>query len=173
VAQMKDSIYLIDKHAAHERILFNKLVKERKTEVQALLTPVTATLEAGEYDAVINNLDLLLSSGFEVEDFGNSSVIIRAIPTFLTAADVPSLISEIAEGLISTGTVSTQREENIFHTVACKAAIKAGTNISRIEMQSLAEKVLSSKEIMYCPHGRPVAFEIKKRELEKQFGRIQ
>jgi len=110
---------------------------------------------------------------FEVEDFGNSSVIIRAIPTFLTAADVPSLISEIAEGLISTGTVSTQREENIFHTVACKAAIKAGTNISRIEMQSLAEKVLSSKEIMYCPHGRPVAFEIKKRELEKQFGRIQ
>jgi len=173
VAQMKDSIYLIDKHAAHERILFNKLVKERKTEVQALLTPVTVTLEAGEYDAVINNLDLLLSSGFEVEDFGNSSVIIRAIPTFLTAADVPSLISEIAEGLISTGTVSTQREENIFHTVACKAAIKAGTNISRIEMQSLAEKVLSSKEIMYCPHGRPVAFEIKKRELEKQFGRIQ
>jgi len=173
VAQMKDSIYLIDKHAAHERILFNKLMKEKKTEVQALLVPVTVSLETGEYDAVINNLDLLLESGFEAEDFGNSAIIIRAIPVFLTAEDIPAVISEIAGGIMNTGSVSTEREENIFHTLACKAAIKAGTNITRFEMQNLAEKVLLNKEIMYCPHGRPVAFEIKKRELEKQFGRIQ
>ena len=74
---------------------------------------------------------------------------------------------------MKSGTVSTDREDDLFHTVACKAAIKAGMNTSRLEMQSLAEKVLGSRDIMYCPHGRPVAFEIKKRELEKQFGRIQ
>lgn len=173
VVQMKDSIYMIDKHAAHERILFNKLKSEHKTEVQALLAPVTAVLGSQEYDALINNTELLTSSGFEIEDFGNSTVIVRAIPAVLTGEDILSLLSEIAEGLLTAGTVSTEREENIFHTVACKAAIKAGTNISRLEMQTLAEKVLRSKDIMYCPHGRPVAFEIKKRELEKQFGRIQ
>ncbi len=173
IAQMGDSVYMIDKHAAHERILFNKLKSEQKIEIQSLLTPVTARLAEIEYDAVVNNLDILEKSGFEIEDFGNSSVIVRAIPTFFTGDNITEVISEIADGLIKTGRVSAEKEENIFHTVACRAAIKAGNVISRTEMQSLAEKVLSSKEIMYCPHGRPVAFEIKKKELEKQFGRIQ
>ena len=82
-------------------------------------------------------------------------------------------MSEIAEGLVTTGKVSTAREDNVFHTVACRAAVKAGNSISRFEMLDLAKKVLLNKDVMYCPHGRPVAFEIKKRELEKQFGRIQ
>ena len=173
IAQMGESVYMIDKHAAHERILFNKLKEEQQVEVQALLTPVTAILPKEEYDVLISNVSVLEKSGFEIEDFGNSAVKVRAIPTFLTGEDVTELLSEIADGLINTGRVSTEREENIFHTVACRAAIKAGNIISRTEMQSIAEKVLWGKEIMYCPHGRPVAFEIKKRELEKQFGRIQ
>ena len=173
IAQMGDSVYMIDKHAAHERILFNKLKNEQETQVQSLLTPVTARLPKMEYDAVVNNLDILEKSGFEIEDFGNSSVIVRSVPTFFTGDDITEVVSEIADGLIRTGSVSSEKEENIFHTVACRAAIKAGNVISRTEMQELAEKVLSSKEIMYCPHGRPVAFEIKKKELEKQFGRIQ
>ena len=173
VAQMGDSIFMIDKHAAHERIIFNRLRKEHKTEVQQLLTPATAMLSGEEYDAVINSTELLLNAGFEVEDLGNSTVAVRAIPSFLIGENIPSLISEIASGLIKSGTVSTEREDDLFHTVACKAAIKAGMQTSRLEMQSLAEKVLTSKDIMYCPHGRPVAYEIKKRELEKQFGRIQ
>lgn len=173
IAQMGDSVYMIDKHAAHERILFNKLKSEQETQVQSLLTPVTARLPKMEYDAVVNNLDILEKSGFEIEDFGNSSVIVRSIPTFFTGDNITEVVSEIADGLIRTGAVSSEKEENIFHTVACRAAIKAGNVISRTEMQELAEKVLSSKEIMYCPHGRPVAFEIKKKELEKQFGRIQ
>ena len=173
VVEMENSIFMIDKHAAHERILFNKLKAEEKTEVQALLTPITATLSKDEYDAVIVNIELLEKSGFEVEDFGNSSVIVRAIPSFLTGEDVTAVLSEIADGLISTGKISLNRQEHIFHTVACRAAIKAGNIISRTEMLTLAEKVLWGKDIMYCPHGRPVAFEIKKRELEKQFGRIQ
>lgn len=173
IAQMGDSVYMIDKHAAHERILFNKLKSEQETQVQSLLTPVTARLPKMEYDAVVNNLDILEKSGFEIEDFGNSSVIVRSVPTFFTGDNITEVVSEIADGLIRTGSVSSEKEENIFHTVACRAAIKAGNVISRTEMQELAEKVLSSKEIMYCPHGRPVAFEIKKKELEKQFGRIQ
>ena len=173
VVQMKDSLYLIDKHAAHERILFNKLKEEQSTEVQALLTPITAVLPRENYDALIGNIELLEKSGFEIEDFGNSSVIVRAIPSFLTGDDVASVLTEIAEGIISTGRVSNDRLEHIFHTVSCRAAVKAGNSISRTEMQSLAERVLSDKDIMYCPHGRPVAFEIKKKELEKQFGRIQ
>ncbi len=173
IAQMGNSVFMIDKHAAHERILFNELKANRKVEIQSLLTPVSAVLSKEEYDVVISNCDLLLENGFEVEDFGNSTVVVRAVPAILTKEDIPSLISEVASGLITSGSVQTAREEGLFHTVACRAAIKAGAKTSLLEMQSLAEKVLLSKDIMYCPHGRPVAFEIKKRELEKQFGRIQ
>ncbi len=173
IAQMGESIFLIDKHAAHERILFNELRKNHKTEVQQLLTPATAVLTAEEYDAVTSNTDLLLSAGFEVEDLGNSAVAVRAIPSFLTDEDISSLMSELASSLIKSGKVSLEREDDLFHTVACKAAIKAGMHTSGAEMEQLAKKVLYSKEIMYCPHGRPVAYEIKKRALEKQFGRIQ
>jgi DNA mismatch repair protein MutL len=173
VAQMGDSIFMIDKHAAHERIIFNRLKKEHETQVQQLLSPATAMLSGEEYDAVINNIELLLNAGFEVEDLGNSAVAVRTVPSFLVGENIPSLISEIALSLIKSGTVSTEREDDLFHTVACKAAIKAGMTTSRLEMQNLAETVLNSKDIMYCPNGRPVAYEIKKRELEKQFGRIQ
>lgn len=173
IVQKGDSVFMIDKHAAHERILFNELVKNKKIEVQSLLTSVPVVLAKEEYDSVISNLSVLEESGFEIEDFGNYTVMVRAIPAFLIGENVPMLISEIAEGLIKTGSVSTEREEHIFHTVACKAAIKAGSKTVGAEMLNLAKKVLSSKEIMYCPHGRPVAFEIKRYELEKQFGRIQ
>lgn len=173
VAQMKDSIYLLDKHAAHERILFNDLKNSQKTEIQVLLSPVSVNLNKEEYNAIIGNIELLEKCGFEVEDFGNSSVMVRALPTTLVSENIELLFSEIAESLIKNGKVQVLAQEELFHTVACKAAIKAGTKISRLEMQNLAQKVLYSKEIMYCPHGRPVAFEIKKRELEKMFGRIQ
>ncbi|MBE6749853.1 MAG: DNA mismatch repair endonuclease MutL [Ruminococcaceae bacterium] len=173
VAEMSDSVFLIDKHAAHERILFNQLKQKHKIEIQPLLMPVSVVLVKEEYDAVINNLELLEESGFEIEDFGASTVVVRAVPAILVDEDISALISEISASLTLSGKPQTEREERLFHTVSCKAAIKAGTKISLLEMESLARKVLCSKEIMYCPHGRPVAFEIKRRELEKQFGRIQ
>ncbi len=173
VVQMENSIFMIDKHAAHERILYNELISKEKIGVQALLTPVTAVLDPEEYDALIGSVDILSDSGFEIEDFGNCSVIVRAIPAFLTGEDVVSLLSEVAGEIITCGRVTTKRREHIFHTVACRAAVKAGNALSRTEMLSLSERVLYNKDIMYCPHGRPVAFEIKKRDLEKQFGRIQ
>ena len=173
IVQMNDSIFMIDKHAAHERILFNKLKNDHKIEVQALLTPITVNLQKDEYNAIIENTDLLLRAGFEVDDFGASAVVVRAVPVTLVGEDISSILSEMAESLMKTKTVQLEREESLFHTVACKAAIKAGSKTTALEMQSLAEKVLLSKDILYCPHGRPVAYEIKKRELEKQFGRIQ
>ncbi|MBQ2934557.1 MAG: DNA mismatch repair endonuclease MutL [Clostridia bacterium] len=172
-AQKGDSIFLIDKHAAHERILFNKLKETQKIETQALLLPITVKLIGEEYSAVVSNVSLLADYGFEVEDFGNESVMVRAIPAMLDGEDAESIIVEAAESLAQKGSVSLDRIDDILHTVACKAAIKAGYITSDAERLSLAVKVLGDNDIMYCPHGRPVAFEIKKYNLEKYFGRIQ
>ena len=173
IVQMGDSVYMIDKHAAHERILFNELKSKQGVSVQALLTPVTAVLPREEYSAVIQNTDELFKAGFEIEDFGNSTVRILSVPSTLTAADAEALIGELAESLIKNHSAEVERLDDLYHTVACKAAIKAGSKTSPTELKKLAERVLYSKDIMYCPHGRPIAFEIKRRELEKQFGRIQ
>lgn len=173
IVQVDESIYLIDKHAAHERILFEKYKKEQKIAIQALLTPVTVFLPKEEYNALITNTDILEEGGFEIDDFGNSSVLVRAVPVIFVNDNINNLVAEIADSLIKSGTLQTERKDNLFHTVACKAAIKAGNHTTQLEMQNLAETVLNSKEIMYCPHGRPVAFEIKRKELERKFGRIQ
>ena len=173
IVQTGDSVYFIDKHAAHERILYNKYMKEQHIEVQSLLTPITAVLPAEEYDALTGNTGILEKSGFEIEDFGNFTVIVRAVPAMLAGEDISGLLSEIAEDLSVSDNIVTDRQESIFHSVACKAAVKAGSRTSREEMLSLARRVLTDRDVMYCPHGRPVAYEIKKRELEKQFGRIQ
>lgn len=173
IVQMGESVFMIDKHAAHERILFNGLKKEQKTETQTLLTAVIVALTGDEYNAAISNTEALEKAGFEVEDFGNSSVRVSAVPASLTREDIPSVISELAGKLSKGKAPDSERLDDMYHTVACKAAIKAGSRTSPLEMQKLAERVLYSDDVMYCPHGRPVAFEIKRRELEKQFGRIQ
>ena len=173
IVQMGESVFMIDKHAAHERILFNRLKKEQKTETQTLLTAVIVPLTGDEYNAAISNTEALEKAGFEVEDFGNSSVRVSAVPASLTREDIPSVISELAGKLSKGKAPDSERLDDMYHTVACKAAIKAGSRTSPLEMQKLAERVLYSDDVMYCPHGRPVAFEIKRRELEKQFGRIQ
>ncbi len=173
VAQKGDSIFLIDKHAAHERILFNKFKAEQKIETQSLLMPIAVKLIGDEYNAVVSNLKMLEAYGFEIEDFGNESVLVRAIPAMLKREDAESTVIEAAESLAKGGSVQLERIDDILHTVACKAAIKAGYITSDVEKLNLAVKVLSDNDIMYCPHGRPVAFEIKKYNLEKHFGRIQ
>ncbi len=171
--QMKDSLYLIDKHAAHERILFNELNRSEIIESQALLTAATVTLVREEYDAVIGNLELFLNAGFEIDDFGGSTVAVRTVPSYLIGENISSVISEASQGLLNGTGVNSSRREELLHRIACRAAVKAGNKLSVTEMENLAKKVLFNRDVMYCPHGRPVAFEIKKRELEKQFGRIQ
>lgn len=173
IVQKNESIFLIDKHAAHERIIFNRLKEAENTESQSLLSPEVIRLSGDELDAVLSNLPLLTRAGFEVEDFGNGSVIVRSVPALLSKLSVEDAIAEAAKSLSETGSVTIEKLEGLYHTVACKAAMKAGYVTPREEQLSLAKQVLSDNSVMYCPHGRPVAFEIKKKELEKQFGRIQ
>lgn len=173
IVEKENSVFFIDKHASHERIIFEKLKNTQKPECQQLLLPVTVKLSAQQYNAAISELDLLSKSGFEVDDFGGNTVIIRGVPANLTGEDTADIFLEVAEGLLNCGSIEIEKLDNIYHTVACKAAIKAGYRTSAQEMIRLAQEVLSRDDIMYCPHGRPVAFEIKKRDLEKQFGRIQ
>jgi len=173
IVEQGKSIYLIDKHAAHERIIYNRLKNEQRVEIQQLIAPVTVVLGKEEYDATVSNLELLLKSGFEVEDFGGSTVIVRAVPSTLLGEDIVSVITEIASGLTLQNSIEIEALDKLYHTVACKAAIKAGYNTSDLELLDLARRVLNDKNVMYCPHGRPVAFEIKQYDLEKHFGRIQ
>lgn len=173
IVRKDDSLYLIDKHAAHERMLFNKLKSEAEVNPQMLLSPQQVVLRKDEYLTVISNVDLLARAGFEVEDFGDSAVLVRAIPSALSGENIESLVCELAASLGEKNAVEIERLERIYETVSCRAAVKAGNLSSPKELEALAKAVLSSKEIMYCPHGRPVAMELKKREIEKQFGRIQ
>jgi len=172
IVSYKDSLFLIDKHAAHERINFEKLKSELEIQSQMLLTPVSVTLLAEEFEAIVMNFGILEEFGFMIEDFGGSTVIVRAVPAILDAEDIPSLVSEIAETLRVTGQPKPKKIDDILHSIACKSAIKAGNITSKEELQQLAVKVLTSKSLMYCPHGRPIAFELKRSHIEKQFGRL-
>lgn len=173
IVQMGDSIYLIDKHAAHERIIYNDLRATRQPQIQTLLLPVTVHLSADEYSAAVQNTEEFLKAGFEIEDFGNKAILVRAVPACLDKNDVASIVTEAAASLAGSGSIKIDFLDNLFRTVACKAAIKAGYITSERELFSLAKRVLSSDDVMYCPHGRPVAFCINRSELEKYFGRIQ
>ncbi|MCQ2450612.1 MAG: DNA mismatch repair endonuclease MutL [Clostridia bacterium] len=172
IAEMDDSIYLIDKHAAHERINFNRLKSEAVNESQQLLLPVNVRLGREEFDAVLQNLPLLSKAGFDIEDFGNATVLVRAVPAMLFSEDVADMVTEAAKNILLKGIPESEKLDRIYHTVACKAAIKGGNITTKAELENLAKTVLADKEIMYCPHGRPVAFKLSKREIEKQFGRI-
>ena len=167
-----ESLYLIDKHAAHERINFEKLKAELEIQKQMLLTPVSVTLLTEEFEAIISNLTMLDDFGFEIEDFGDNTVIVRAVPAILGSDNISSLISEIAETLRISGQPMPQKIDDILHSIACKSAIKAGNITSKEELEKLAIKVLTSKSLMYCPHGRPITFELKRSQIEKQFGRL-
>ncbi len=168
-----ESLFLIDKHAAHERILFNKLKAEAESHPQILLSPEQVNLTKDEYTVVIENLELLEKAGFEIDDYGDGTVLIRSVPSTLAGESISALVSELAANLSEKSAVEVERLERIYETVACRSAVKAGNLSSVEELTALAKTVLGSKEIMYCPHGRPVAIELKKREIEKQFGRIQ
>ncbi len=173
VVSKGDEIYLIDKHAAHERIIYNRLKAQQKPQTQALLQTVTVKLSPDAHHAAVTMADVMNKAGFEIEDFGQSSVLVRAVPASLSKEDVSAAVTEAAESLAKSGQVEISALDNIYHSIACKAAIKAGYITSEEELLSLAQKVLSDKDVMYCPHGRPVAFLIKKYDLEKYFGRIQ
>ena len=172
--EINGTLCVIDKHAAHERILFNKLKnQDNHLGSQILLSPVTVSLGKEEYSAVIENIDVISKAGFDVEDFGNGSVIVRSCPIDLDNCEIAPLIDEIASYLTkSRRDITNEHLDWIYHNVACRSAIKAGDNNTNSELYELCKKVVNDSEVRYCPHGRPVMIEISKYELEKQFGRV-
>ncbi|MGN0443456.1 MAG: DNA mismatch repair endonuclease MutL [Acutalibacteraceae bacterium] len=173
IAQVGDRLVIVDKHAAHERIIFNKL-KQREMSSQYLFTPVTVTLNKTEYSALLENIELLSKAGYAVEDFGIGTVIVRECPCEISLSDIPSQITEIASYLVEKNTdIETEKIDWIYHSAACRAAVKAGSSMHPYEQQKFVEMLLSDDSVRYCPHGRPVLIEMTKNELEKQFGRIQ
>lgn len=174
VQKGKDKIVFIDKHAAHERIIYEKLLKEKgKGYMQCLLAPVVVTLPKDEYNAVTENFDRLKEYNFDIDDFGNGRVAVRGVPQYVDSCDIEDMIIEIANNLLEKRKdINTEQMDWVFHSVSCRSAIKAGNINYQQELMEIAKIVDTDKNIRYCPHGRPVCFVITKRELEKQFGRV-
>lgn len=169
-----NEILLIDKHAAHERIIYEKLKKEKGAGyMQYLIAPVSVTLSKQEYDILLDNREQLLDAGFEIDDFGNGTVLVRGIPQYIDHEDIKSTIEEIAGGFLShRHSISTEQMDWVYHSVSCRAAIKAGNINHEIELMEIADILENDENIRYCPHGRPVSVVLTKREIEKQFGRV-
>lgn len=167
-------LLIIDKHAAHERMLFEKFRSNRDSiETQMLLAPVTVTLSKEEYSAVLENLDLLDKAGYHVEDFGTGMVIVSECPTAVADADLSQVIMELAGYLLNNRKeLIPEKLDWIYHSTACRAAIKAGDKTGEYELNKFVEKLLNNPDIRYCPHGRPVLIEMSRYEIEKNFGRV-
>jgi DNA mismatch repair protein MutL len=166
-----DTVWLIDKHAAHERIRFNKLKENTEPLMaQPLLTPLTVTLEGDEYGAVLDNLALLREFAFACEDFGGGTVLVREIPADIRPEDAPATLEELSHKLALGRADPAGARDELLHTMACKSAIKAGMDTSPAEMAALVEQVQSGA-IQYCPHGRPVKYRLTQYDIEKMFKR--
>lgn len=173
IVEMGEALLLIDKHAAHERLIFERL-KAQKHEImsQSLLEPVVVKLSPHDVELVEKNGEKLEKMGLELESFGQDSVILRGVPADTDAADAPALVEELCEKLRCGADISSEdMTDEILHTVACKAAIKAGWYTTQAELQTIADAVVSGR-IKYCPHGRPVSITITKKQLDKDFSRI-
>jgi DNA mismatch repair protein MutL len=173
IVEQGDEAYLIDKHAAHERILFEKLkAKQESISSQALLSPVACRVSPDEAAILLGNQPLLEELGFHVEEFGDNTVLIRQIPMDLSAEDAGDALAALAADLMNgrRETKTTIRDE-LLHTVACKAAIKAGWKTDEAELLVLAKQIMEDESLKHCPHGRPICISLSKRHLEKQFKR--
>ena len=174
ITQRGDELCLIDKHAAHERQLYEKLAAGYgQVASQLMLVPVAVELSAEEKQAVLENIPLLENAGLEVGDFGGNTVLLRAVPADVEPDSAEDLLVELA-GKLAQGSrdALSERTEWVLHSIACRAAIKAGDTSSPQELMALAEEILSGRVPPFCPHGRPCVLKLTRKELEKQFGRI-
>ena len=172
IVEIENALYLIDKHAAHERMNYEKLKSSTEINSQLLLAPVTVRLSREEHSVVCANLDLYKRCGFFIEEFGESTVIVRECPSMLQGEDIEELICETAAKLLEGKTdITPEKMDWIFHSTSCRAAVKAGDYTSPYERELFVKKLLSMPDIRYCPHGRPVMIKMTKYEIEKQFGR--
>lgn len=173
ILEQGDAVLFMDKHAAHERILFEKLKQDDSPIMaQVLLVPLTANLTQEEAAVILDNRVLLERYGYEVEDFGGGTVLVRQIPAELDESQAESALEQLAADLMD-GTSSDPKSlrDAMLHTIACKAAIKAGWHTEPKERDALVRQVMERDDIKYCPHGRPVITTLTKKQLEKQFKR--
>ena len=174
LAERGDELCLIDKHAAHERQLYEKLAANYgNVPSQMLLEPTAIDLSAEEKQALLDHVPLLENAGLEIADFGGNTVVLRAVPADVEPQNAESLLIEIANKLLKGGhDALNEHTEWVLHSISCRAAIKAGDKSSPQELLALAEKILSGEVPPFCPHGRPCVLKLTRKELEKQFGRI-
>ena len=173
LVEQGEEAFLIDKHAAHERILFEKLkANQEAITAQSLLTPVSCRLSPEACAEVLSNKALLEELGFEVDEFGDNTVLLRQIPMDLSPEDAAQAVEEIAADLLSGRREDKHSvRDEVLHTVACKAAIKAGWKNDEKELLALVKQVMENDDLKYCPHGRPICISLSKKQLEKQFKR--
>ncbi len=173
IVEQGEEAFLIDKHAAHERILFEKLKKNQEAiSSQSLLTPVTVRLNPTAAAELLANRELLTQLGFELDEFGESTLLLRQIPMDLSPEGAAEAVESIAADLLNGRREEiTKVRDEVLHTVACKAAVKAGWLSDEKELLALVKQVMADEDLKYCPHGRPICITLSKKQLEKQFKR--
>ena len=173
IVEIENELYFIDKHAAHERMNFEQFKAQATVETQMLLAPVVVNLTKDEFIAISENVELIKKCGFEFEEFGESQIIVRAIPSLVDGDSVKDLMLEIAQKLLEHKTdILPDKIDWIYHSASCRGAVKAGDYTSRQEQEMFVKKLLSMPNIRFCPHGRPVFIKMSKYDIEKQFGRV-
>ncbi len=173
IVEIENELYFIDKHAAHERMNFERFKAQATVETQMLLAPVVVNLTKDEFIAISENVELIKKCGFELEEFGESQIIVRAIPSLVDGDSVKDLMLEIAQKLLEHKTdILPDKIDWIYHSASCRGAVKAGDYTSRQEQEMFVKKLLSMPNIRFCPHGRPVFIKMSKYDIEKQFGRV-
>lgn len=174
IAQVEEDVIVVDKHAAHERLLYERIKKDKQIgNGQILLSPIEITLTKDEFDAIVDNEEIVRQMGFGFSISSNGKIKVSEVPTTLTKGDCELILSEIASNIIaSKDDISPAILDALYHSISCKAAIKANDSNDTAELKSLVEQVFSDPHLRYCPHGRPTMVVLTKKQLEKLFGRI-
>ena len=175
IVEKESEIVMVDKHALHERIIYERLKREQgKKFAQYLLEPVAVTLSRQQYVGILEQRDLMFESGFEIDDFGGSTILVRSAPSFIDAFDIPSTVEEMADHILDNKKeIESEYTDWLYHNIACRSAIKGGDKSSPEELFELYKTMEKDPNYRYCPHGRPTSITISKYQIEKQFGRIQ
>lgn len=173
VEKNSDELVIIDKHAAHERMIYEELKSTQTTPLsQMFLEPVVVSLSKDEHMAIVENMDLFANSGFEIDDFGNGAVVVRGAPSYLDNVCICDIVTQMSNYILEhRKKVQSDYVEWLYENIACRAAIKAGKESKFEEMQALVKKIIK-EDPRFCPHGRPVAITVKKHDIEKRFGRV-
>ena len=173
IVEQGDNAFLIDKHAAHERILFEKLkANQERFSCQALLQPIPVRLSPAAAAELLANRKLLEDLGFEIDEFGENTVLLRQIPMDLSPEEAADTVETLSSDLMAGRRSSKDNvRDELLHTIACKAAIKAGWKNDEAELLALVKTVMADENLKYCPHGRPICITLSKKQLEKQFRR--